>query len=153
MNRHAILMACVTLHCSVALAAEPGLVAHYAFDEGGGTVAKDLSGEANDGKLIGGAKWVKGPWGTAIELDGKDGHVDGGTGQSLNIAAGGTIMLWCYPKTLQGGLVNWSTGSGWGDERLVTAVNTYHGGRQPLVVMADGEGHSGFSLGSLQLNV
>ena len=42
MNRHAILMACVTLHCSVALAAEPGLVAHYAFDEGGGTVAKDL---------------------------------------------------------------------------------------------------------------
>ena len=40
-----------------------------------------------------------------------------------------------------------------GDERLVTAVNTYHGGRQPLVVMADGEGHSQFSLGSLQSNV
>ena len=42
MNRHAILMACVTLHCSVALAAEPGLVADYAFDEGGGTVAPKL---------------------------------------------------------------------------------------------------------------
>ena len=36
----------------------------------------------------------------------------------------------------------------WGDERLVTAVNTYHGGRQPLVVMADGEGNQGLSLGS-----
>jgi hypothetical protein len=35
-------MACVTLHCSVALAAETGLVAHYAFDEGGGTVANRL---------------------------------------------------------------------------------------------------------------
>ena len=153
MNRLAILIACVTLHSAFALAAEPGLVAHYAFEEGGGAVAKDLSGQANDGKLIGGVKWVKGPWGTAIELDGKDGYVDGGTGKSLNIAAGGTMMLWCYPKTLQGGLVNWSTSGSWGDQRLVMAVNTYHGGRQPLAVMADGEGHSQFSLGSLQANV
>ena len=140
MNRLAILIACVALHGAVALATEPGLVAHYAFDEGGGTVAKDLSGQANDGKLIGGVKWVKGPWGTAIELDGKDGYVDGGTGKSLNIAAGGTIMLWCHPKTLQGGLVNWSTGGGWGDQRLVTAVNTYSGPGRPLGVMADGKG-------------
>ncbi len=153
MYRCAILIACVTFPNAFAVAAEPGLVAHYAFDEGSGAVAKDLSGQANDGKLIGGVKWVKGPWGTAIELDGKDGHVDGGTGKSLNIAAGGTMMLWCCPRTLQGGLVNWSTSGSWGDERLVMAVNTYHGGRQLLAVMADGEGHSQFSLGSLQTNV
>ncbi len=150
MRCRAILIMCVTLQNALALAAEPGLVAHYAFEEGGGAVAKDLSGQGNDGKLVGGAKWVRGPWGTAIELDGKDGYVDGGTGPSLNIAAAGTMMLWCFPQTLQGGLLNWSTSGNWGDERLVMAVNTYHGGRQPLAVMADGEGHSQFSLGSLQ---
>ncbi|NLX99272.1 MAG: LamG domain-containing protein [Rhodopirellula sp.] len=152
MNRHVLVIAWVTLHGALSLAAEPGLVAFYAFDEGGGAVVKDLSDQTNDGKLIGGVRWVKGTWGTAIELDGKDGYVDGGAGKSLNIADGGTLMLWCYPRTLQGGLLNWSTSGSWNDERLVMAVNTYHGGRHALGVMADGGGCSQFSLGTLQAN-
>ena len=93
MNRLAIVFASVTLYSALVLAAESGQVAHYAFDEGSGIVTKDLSGQANDGQLIGGVTWVQGPWGTAVELDGKDGYVDGGTDGSLNIAAGGTMML------------------------------------------------------------
>jgi hypothetical protein len=34
-----------------------GLVAHFAFDEGAGTIAKDTSGNGHDGQLTGGA-WI-----------------------------------------------------------------------------------------------
>ena len=130
---------------TVAAKAEKGLVAHYTFDEGKGVVLKDHSGNGNSGMILNGAKWVKGPFGTALEFDGKDDYVNCGTPKSLNIAAGGTVMIWCRPETVQGGLVNWSTGGGWNDERLVLCVNTYHGGANTLGCMADGKGSRGFS--------
>ena len=43
---------------SLATGAEPGLVAHYRFDEGVGAVAKDSSGRGNHG-AIHGATFVK----------------------------------------------------------------------------------------------
>ena len=134
----------LTVVCAAAHAAEKGLVAHYAFEEGKGALAKDESGNGNDGTIKGGAAWVKGPWGTALAFDGKDDYVDCGTGKSLNIAGGGTVMVWVHTTTKQGGLVNWSTGRGWNDERLVFAVSTYHGGAT-MGCMADGNGSRGFS--------
>ena len=144
-----VLLAVAQVHAQ----AQPGLVAHYDFEEGKGEVARDRSGHGNHGKLVGGVRWVKGGFGTALELDGRDGYVDGGADESLNIASGGTIMVWCYPRTIQGGLVNWMTGTGWNDARLAMAVDTYHVGRRPLGVVADGENHSDFNLGKLQPNV
>ena len=44
----------------------------WLFDEGSGTVARDSSGKGRDGEIIGGPKWVKGKFGTALEFDGVD---------------------------------------------------------------------------------
>ena len=42
------------------------------FDESDGKVATDSSDMGNDGDLVGGAKWVKGKFGNAVELNGTD---------------------------------------------------------------------------------
>jgi len=60
---------------------EQGLVGHWAFDDGQGTTAQDTSGNNNDGTLNGGARWVEGAVGGAIEFNGTDAYV--GTGVSL----------------------------------------------------------------------
>ena len=55
---------------------DPGsIVGAWLFDETAGKVAKDSSDNGNDGDLEGGAKWVKGKFGNAIELNGKDAWV------------------------------------------------------------------------------
>ncbi len=46
--------------------AKTGLAASYAFDEGTGTVAKDSSGNGNDGTLQGNPAWVDGQSGKAL---------------------------------------------------------------------------------------
>ena len=51
------------------------IVGAWLFDETNGKVAKDSSGNGNDGNLVGGAKWAKGKFGNAIELNGKDAWV------------------------------------------------------------------------------
>jgi len=51
------------------------IVGAWLFDETGGKVAKDSSENGNDGDLVGGAKWVRGKFGNAIELNGKDAWV------------------------------------------------------------------------------
>ena len=43
------------------------IVGAWLFDEASGKVAKDSSDKGNDGDLVGGAKWVKGKFGNAIE--------------------------------------------------------------------------------------
>ena len=124
---------------SFAWAAEPGLAAYYSFIEGEGSIAHDWSGNKNDGKILGAARWVTGTYGLALELNGKDAYVDCGiSGRLGRVAAAGTIQVWCRPYQVQGGLVNWSTGGGWNDERLVLAVNTYHGGNTMMGCIADG---------------
>ena len=107
-------------------AAQKGLVAHYSFNEGQGDIAHDQSGKGNDGKIIGGAGWAKGAFGTALKLDGKDGYVDCGVGESLSLGKTGTISLWFKAKDApRGGLVGWSKGSGNANQRLVVSLNTY----------------------------
>ncbi len=127
-----------------AWADDEGLVAYYPFNEGAGAVAVDKSGSGNDGRVVGDVRWARGRYGSALELGGTDGYVDCGAGGSLDIGAAGTIAVWCRPASVRGGLVNWSTGSGWSDERLVLAVNTYGGGARLLACMADGKGFQQF---------
>jgi hypothetical protein len=53
--------------------AEPnnaGLIGHWKFDEGTGTIAFDSSGLGNDGTLGGDPQWVAGTKGGALDLDG-----------------------------------------------------------------------------------
>ena len=52
------------------------LVGYWAFDEGKGDIAKDYSGNKNDGVLKGGPTWVAGKFGNALEFDGIDDNVE-----------------------------------------------------------------------------
>jgi hypothetical protein len=61
---------------SVASAVDPDLVGHWKFDDGSDTTAFDSSGKGNDGTLIGGAQWVEGQLGGALEFNGQNARVD-----------------------------------------------------------------------------
>ncbi|HEY6886218.1 MAG TPA: LamG-like jellyroll fold domain-containing protein, partial [Solirubrobacter sp.] len=56
--------------------AGPPPVASYSFDDGAGTVLGDASGNGNNGTIAGGAAWVSGKFGSALDFDGSSGHVD-----------------------------------------------------------------------------
>ena len=74
-----ITLGCVSLLLALAFPvahAADGLLAHYAFDEGAGTVLRDGSGQGHDGTIVGGAAWTTGPFGTALKLNGTDAYVD-----------------------------------------------------------------------------
>ena len=51
-----------------AWAADKSLVLYLPFDEGAGTTAKDVSTYNNPGTVVGGAAWVPGAKGTALEF-------------------------------------------------------------------------------------
>jgi hypothetical protein len=67
-------------------ALKAGLVGHWKFDEGEGTVARDSSGKGNHGTVRGGAKWAQGRHGGALEFDGKDDKLDVPFSKALNPA-------------------------------------------------------------------
>ena len=46
------------------------LIGQWLFDEGNGKVAKDTSGNGNDGEFLGKPNWVNGQFATALEFDG-----------------------------------------------------------------------------------
>ena len=75
-----------------------GLVGHWKFDEGSGTIAYDASGNGNDGTLVNGPNWVDGKRGGALGFDGSSNYVDCGNDESLNITDEITISAWIYPK-------------------------------------------------------
>ena len=52
-----------------------GLVGYWPFDEGSGNIAKDYSGNGNDGTLVNGPTWTTGKVGGALSFDGVDDYV------------------------------------------------------------------------------
>jgi len=60
---------------SVAGTASAELVAWWRFDDGSGTTAMDASGNGYDGTINGGAAWVDGQLGGALEFNGTDAYV------------------------------------------------------------------------------
>lgn len=67
------------------------IVGAWLFDESDGKVASDSSDMGNDGNLVGGAKWVKGKFGNAIELNGTDAWV---TVPKIGPLADFTLLKW-----------------------------------------------------------
>ena len=139
--RSYIPLAAALVFCSGCLAAnkDTGLVLHYTFDEGSGRIVRDKSGHGNDGKIVGEAEWVKEESHTALAFNGTNTYVECGNKPSLALAQAGTLEIWCFPHSIQGGLVTWHTGSGWGDARLVLGFINY--GlvyKDLLVAVADG---------------
>jgi hypothetical protein len=68
----------------------------WLFDEGKGNVAKDTSGNGNDGELMNGPKWTDGKFGKALEFDGKDDYVNAGEAEILKPTADVTFVAWVY---------------------------------------------------------
>jgi len=79
------------------LAANAGLVAAYAFDEGSGTAVTDISGNGNTG-IIGGAVWsTSGRFGNALAFNGTNSQVTVPNADSLQFTAGMTLEAWVHP--------------------------------------------------------
>ncbi|HIE26084.1 TPA: LamG domain-containing protein, partial [Candidatus Poribacteria bacterium] len=83
-------------------ATDETLVLALSFDDGQGKTAKDSSQYSFDGKISGGAKWVKGKFGKALEFDGVDGMVEVADEKELLLLDGGTLMAWVFIKTGKG---------------------------------------------------
>ena len=98
-NRAFCLMAILCLAGRIATteAAEPGLVAHWGFDEGKGGLLHDRSGNNNHGKIHG-ATWVKCGDGYALRFDGTDDYVNCGQGPSLDIRGAISLEAWVCPE-------------------------------------------------------
>lgn len=88
----------VLILCGPAWAVDTnGLVAHWMFDEGSGTIAYDSAG-SNDGTIYG-AQWAAGILDGALDFDGVDDYVDCGSDPSLYGMAEITISAWIKPRT------------------------------------------------------
>jgi hypothetical protein len=87
---------------ALSMQASAGIVGQWLLNETSGTVAKDTSGNGNDGEIIGKANWANGKFGKALELD--------GTSTGLKVAPGlelknFTAVLWV------------NSGKDWGETR------------------------------------
>ena len=82
---------------TVARASEDGLVGHYTFDEGAGTIIRDKTGRGNDGRNHG-AEFLRGKAGTALRFDGVDDYVDFGPAPGLKFKNSVTVTAWVYPE-------------------------------------------------------
>jgi len=84
----------------------------WVFDEGGGNVAKDTSGNGHDGKLMNSLKWGKGKFGAGLEFDGKDDYVDCGNDENLNVNSF-TLTVWVHPTSIDASTHEMIMGKGW----------------------------------------
>jgi len=73
----------------------------WLFEDGGGDVARDISGNSNNGKVVGPAKWVKGNFGTGLQLNGSSVWVEVPSSDSL-VLEQLTMMAWANLKPSQG---------------------------------------------------
>jgi len=84
------------------------LAAWWRFDDGSGTTAFDSSGNGNDGTLNGGATWVDGQLGGAIQFNGSDARVVAANIPFNNRSF--TVMMWVNAVLYTGEQVVFSTG-------------------------------------------
>ncbi|MGE5187196.1 MAG: LamG-like jellyroll fold domain-containing protein [Acidobacteriota bacterium] len=84
-------------------ATTPGLVAYWPLDDGAGTVAHDISPNAQDGDVVGGATWVAGRIGGALQFDGVTGAIDLRTTSAFGFGGGTgsfTLAYWVNATSL-----------------------------------------------------
>ena len=127
--------------CTASAAPEGDLIAYYPCNELRDGKVVDESGNGFHGEVNGDVKWSKGGFGTALRLNGKDAYVDCGVRDDMDFTEGGTLMLWCRSAGAQGGMINWSTGSRWADQRLVLAISNWTKTQEPWIpgALADGK--------------
>lgn len=75
-------------------------VGMWLFDDDGGDIATDSSGNENDGMLVANPEWVDGKFGSALEFDGGGSHVNILSSESLS-SDSFTLSLWAQPNELR----------------------------------------------------
>ncbi len=75
-----------------------GLVGLWLMNEGSGGQVKDLSGNGNDGVLVGGVSWAIGKY-LGLNFPGSDDYVNCGTGSSIDITGNMTIVAGISPNS------------------------------------------------------
>lgn len=103
MKLFSIILALLVAFC-VASYSKAAVVGAWLFDEGSGAVAKDSSGNKNDGK-INQATWVDGRYGKALDFNGVDANVEIINKGSLSVDTF-TLMAWIKVPGFIGG---WQT--------------------------------------------
>ena len=93
-------------------AADPALVAAYAFDEASGTTVTDTSGRANTGTITGATR-MAGHSGSALSFNGTNNSVSVPDSSSLDLTSAMTLEAWVNP-TIAIGLAH---GDPQGDDR------------------------------------
>ena len=90
------------------------IVGIWLFDEGGGEVAQDSSGNGNDGTLNG-PEWTnESKFGGALEFNGADSYIEFATGESMKTQHL-TFMAWFNTRKLDGYGHIFQTGNDWDD--------------------------------------
>ncbi|MBM3214327.1 LamG domain-containing protein [Candidatus Poribacteria bacterium] len=79
-----------------------GLVLYLPFDEGSGEIAKDESGNKNDGKFSGKVSWVAGKFGKAVKVteDAPANMVVVKNSASLNLGKAASLVAWCNLESM-----------------------------------------------------
>lgn len=78
---------------------DSSLVGYWAFNEGTGETAYDISGSGNAGTLTNGPTWVTGKVSGALSFDGSDDYVDVTHSSSLVTNSEFTLQMWAYANT------------------------------------------------------
>ena len=99
--------------CAYPVGVDEHTVGYWKFEEGCGDIARDLSGNGNDG-IIEGAKWVNGRIGKGLLFDGDGDYVEVPHSDCLNITGTITVEAWINLDCYTGG--NWKTIVSKGDE-------------------------------------
>lgn len=82
-----------------------GLVLYLPFDEGSGAIAKDASGNGNDGRFQGKASWTTGKYGKALLVteEAPDNMVVVKNNASLKLTTAVSLVAWCNLEAMPDG--------------------------------------------------
>ncbi|MBL7185385.1 MAG: hypothetical protein ISS70_03600 [Phycisphaerae bacterium] len=75
-------------------AADANLVGYWTFDEGSGMIARDYSGQGNDGTIEGDPQWVSGRIGGALQFDGDDDQIQLKSVFTTLGSSSNTVAVW-----------------------------------------------------------
>lgn len=82
----------------VLITTNPGLVGYWKMDDGGGAVARDLSGWGNGANLLGGVTSTPGIKGYAVNFDGSTGYGSVSDQAALDATTSLTLSAWIKPQ-------------------------------------------------------
>ncbi len=75
------------------------LVGYWNMDEGFGSIVHDISGNDNNGTLVGSLIWSNGKYGTSINLNG-DSNITVSNSPNINISNAITVSAWVKPNNI-----------------------------------------------------